>query len=90
MRQEHPDDRVALTGEERVQFRQIWKDLADEPGGALGAEADTGAAWSPWSIAVIGCVIMVFVGLAANSVVLVVLASAGAVGARTALRRRSA
>ena len=89
MRQEHPDDRVALTGQERVQFREIWKELADGDG-PLDGEVDADTTWSPWPIAVIACVVGVFVGLAANSVILVLLASGGAIGARRALRRRIA
>ena len=87
MRQEHPDDRFMLTGEERSQFREIWRDLADEDvdnadAGGNGTEGTRTA----WSAVLIACVVLVFVGLAAGSVFLVLVASGGALGARYARR----
>jgi len=87
MRQEHPDDRFMLTGEERSQFREIWRDLADgdvdttDNGGNAVNSTSTA-----WSAVLVACVVLVFVGLAANSVFLVLVASGGALGARHARR----
>ena len=84
MAQEHPDEDFALTAEERFRFRQIWKDLADEEAGVPGPD---GAALSAWPFVMVGCVLLVFLGLAVDSAFLVLLAAAGAFGARVARRR---
>ncbi|MFL6122681.1 hypothetical protein [Actinophytocola sp.] len=88
MRQEHPDDRFMLTGEERSQFREIWRELADEGPDTLDAgSADAQASRLAWSAVLVACGLLVFVGLAVDSVFLVLLASGGALGARRARRR---
>jgi hypothetical protein len=88
MRQEHPDDRFMLTGEERSQFREIWRELADEEPDTLDAvPSEAQAARLAWSVVLVACAILVFVGLAANSVFLVIVATGGALGARHARRR---
>jgi hypothetical protein len=83
---EHPDERYMLTGEERSQFREIWKELADgEPGGSdIG---DTVPVPPGWSVVLMLCVVLVFVGLAVNSVLLVMAATGGGVASWVARRR---
>ncbi|GAB1510880.1 hypothetical protein JCM33774_29220 [Actinophytocola sp. KF-1] len=89
MQPQHPDDRFPLTQHERDQFNRICQELA-------GGEPDrrrTGA-WEPaqphpaWSAVAIACTVFVFIGLAVNSVFLVVIAAAGAVGPYLARRGR--
>jgi hypothetical protein len=88
MRHQHPDDRFALNAEERRQFRELWKELADDgiPQPQDDA-AEPDAARSGWTAALIVCVVMIFIGLAANSGFILVLATGGAIGAFVAMRR---
>lgn len=79
MRQQHPDDQGALTDQERSQFRQIWRTLADDE--------DLGAPRLGWSAVLIACVVVVLIGLAANSGILVIVAASGGLWAHLARRR---
>jgi hypothetical protein len=89
MRQQHPDDRDALTEQERSQFREIWRTLADgEVGHAPTDAEDLGAPRPGLSSVVIICVVLALIGLAANSGFLVVAASVGGLWAYMARRMR--
>jgi len=83
---EHPDERYMLTGEERSQFREIWKDLADGETGRTDI-GDSIPAHPGWSVVLMCCVVLVFVGLAVNSVLLVMAAAGGGVASWIARRR---
>jgi hypothetical protein len=83
---EHPDERYMLTGEERSQFREIWKELADGETGRSDT-GDTIPAHPGWSVALMFCLVLVFVGLAANSVLLLMAAAGGGVASWIARRR---
>jgi hypothetical protein len=86
---QHPDDRFALNAEERRQFRELWKELTDD-GGTPPPDDDTAeasGARTGWALAITACVVLVFIGLAANSGAIVVLAAGGAIGAYLAMRR---
>jgi hypothetical protein len=85
---QHPDDRFALNAEERRQFRELWKELTDD--GTSPPEDDTpdaSGARTGWALAITACVVLIFIGLAANIGTVVVLATGGAVGAYLAMRR---
>ncbi|MBB4909151.1 hypothetical protein [Actinophytocola algeriensis] len=88
MQHKHPDDRFALNAEERRQFRELWKELADD-GTPRPADdtAEVDGARAGWSFGIIVCVVLIFIGLAANSGVIVVLAAGAAVGAYVAQHR---
>jgi hypothetical protein len=91
MSKQHPDDRAALTDQERSEFRQIWKTLADDEVGHISAGVeDLGEARLGWSPVVIICVVFVLIGLAADSGLLVMVAAGGALWAHMARRRRRA
>jgi hypothetical protein len=88
MRQQHPDDRGALTDQERSEFREIWKTLADGEVGHAPADAeDVGEPRPGLSSVVILCVVLVLIGLAANSGFLIVVASGAGLWAYVARRR---
>jgi hypothetical protein len=92
MQPQHPDDRFPLTQHERDQFNRICQELAgvepkESPAGAEPVRVHPG-----WYAAAILCTVFVFIGLAVNSVFLVVVATAGAVSpyvaGRLAQRKR--
>jgi hypothetical protein len=93
MQYQHPDDRFALTDQERDEFRRIWKDLAADGTGRPAAGRADAATEEPvtvqpgWNLTAIICLLFVFIGLAADSVFVIVLASAGAFGAYLARDR---
>ena len=88
MQSQHPDDRFPLTQHERDEFNRICQELAGgvpqpRPRADAGEPVRLHPAWS--GVAMV-CTVLVFIGLAVNSVFLVVFAAAGAVGPHLARR----
>lgn len=85
MQPQHPDDRFPLTQHERDEFERICQGLAGPEPSPVPARSHPGRP----ALAVV-CTVFVFIGLAANSVVVVLLATAGAVAGHLAGRGHSA
>jgi hypothetical protein len=83
MQPQYPDDRFPLTQYERDEFRRIWQGLAGPEESLVSAE-DPADPRPGLSVMTLVCVVGVFIGLAADSVFLVLLATVGAVGAHLA------
>ncbi len=87
MQPQHPDDRFPLTQHERDEFNRICQELAGgAPERSRGGADDTVRVHPAWSAVAVACTVFVFIGLAVNSVFLVVVAAAGAVGPYLARR----
>lgn len=88
MQPQHPDDRFPLTEHERDQFRRICQELTGDDPERSPVSAGAPARSHPgWSATVIACTVLVFLGLAMNSVLIVLLAAAGGLGAHLGSRR---
>ena len=87
MQPQHPDDRFPLTQHERDEFNRICQELAGgEPQRSHVGAGEPVRSHPGWSVLTIVCTVLVFIGLAVNSVFLVVFAAAGAVGPHLARR----
>lgn len=86
MQPQHPDDRFPLTQHERDQFNRICEELAGGGPEPSRADGEPVRVHPGWSAAAIACTVFVFVGLAVNSVFLVIVAAAGVAGPYLARR----
>ena len=89
MQSQHPDDRFPLTQHERDEFERIRQGLTGPELSSVAAPSHPG-----WPVLTIVCTVFVFIGLAANSVFVVLLATIGAVtghlAGRTVATRKEA
>jgi hypothetical protein len=87
---QHPDDRSPLTDHERDEFRRICDELTGgDPALARASAEPAEGTHAGSSAAVIVCTVLVFIGLAVNSVFLIVVATAGGIGAHLSRTHRS-